>query len=91
MSEEWKKIIISNDWDSKHLIGEVRERYEQIKHQGISHSLRGEDWDWQSFYTGWIEGRMSMLVELTKEEWREGYGRVQDKQRSDQTDINIGE
>jgi hypothetical protein len=72
--ENWDKIVISGDWDSTRIIGKARERYEQIKHQGISHSLKGEEWDWQSFYNGWIEGRISMLVELTKEEWKEKHG-----------------
>lgn len=71
MSEEWEKVVMKGKWDSKHIIGDVRERYEQVKQQGITHSLKGEEWDWQSFYNGWIEGRLSMLLELTKEEWKE--------------------
>ena len=51
-------------WDSKCLIGKVEERYEQVKHHGISHTLKGEEFDWSSFYSGWIEGRIAMLAEL---------------------------
>jgi len=71
MSEDWKRIIMNGDWDSKHIIGDVKERYEQIKHHGLTHTLRSEEYDWQSFYNGWIEGRLAMLLELTKEEWGE--------------------
>jgi len=62
MSDDWRRIIIENDWDSTLIIGNVRQRYDQLERK---------HWDWSSFYNGWIEGRISMLVELTKEEWRE--------------------
>jgi hypothetical protein len=51
-------------WNSTRLIGNVEERYEQVKHYGKTHSLKGEEWDWQSFYNGWIEGRLAMSAEL---------------------------
>jgi hypothetical protein len=56
------------EWDSTRLIGTVNERYDQIKDQGISRTLKGEPYDWNSFYTGWIEGRVDMLSEIHKEE-----------------------
>lgn len=42
-------------YDSKKLIGNVQEDYENLKHKG---------WEWRSFYNGWIQGRVNMLIEI---------------------------
>jgi len=41
--------------NSKQLIGNVEERFDQLKRKG---------WDWASFYNGWLEGRVQMLREM---------------------------
>jgi hypothetical protein len=55
----WKSSELSPDSeervevkDSKWVIGSVKERFKQLKHKG---------WDWNSFYNGWIEGRVNSL------------------------------
>jgi hypothetical protein len=92
MSEEWDKIIMNGEWDSTHIIGNVKERYNQVKFQGLTHTLKGEEYDWQSFYNGWIEGRLSMLLELTKEEWNEKHdtGTIKEEAGRDQRTTTIG-
>jgi hypothetical protein len=37
------------------MIGRVHERYSQ---------LTRKNYDWRSFYSGWIEGRFAMLAEI---------------------------
>jgi len=39
-------------WGSDELIGHVREIFDKLKHK---------EWDWKSFYNGWLEGRVDML------------------------------
>jgi hypothetical protein len=58
------------DWGSQRLIGNVRERYEQVKDHGITRSLEGKEYEWHSFYTGWLEGRLAMLWESHEQEMR---------------------
>jgi predicted metal-dependent HD superfamily phosphohydrolase len=41
--------------NSKKLIGNVEERYDQLKRK---------KYDWVSFYSGWLEGRAQLLKEL---------------------------
>lgn len=43
------------EWDSTKLIGNPRQRFDQIKED------KGE---WKGFYSGWIEGRINMLLEI---------------------------
>ena len=47
------------DWGSVKMIGEVRERFDQLARYG---------WEWRSFYAGWIEGRGAMYSELLDQE-----------------------
>jgi hypothetical protein len=42
-------------YDSKAMIGNVKERFEQLERKG---------WDWSSFYNGWLEGRAEIYSEL---------------------------
>jgi len=42
---------------SKEIIGDVKERFKELEHKGL---------DWKSFYSGWIEGRTSILEEKIK-------------------------
>lgn len=42
-------------WGSKELIGRSRECFEELIHK---------QWDWRSFYNGWIEGRGDMLSQI---------------------------
>ena len=43
--------------DSKQLIGEPSKRYHELSHQ---------EFEWNSFYNGWIEGREALLKELNE-------------------------
>jgi len=52
------------------MIGNVRERYEQVKDNGIMRSIEGKEYEWHSFYTGWLEGRFAMLGESRELELR---------------------
>jgi hypothetical protein len=92
MSERWERIDMNGEWDSKHIIGNVKERYNQVKFQGLTHTLKGDEYDWQSFYNGWIEGRLSMLLELTKEEWKEKHDGRNGKEEAsiDRCETTIG-
>lgn len=47
----------TKSFDSTALIGEPEKRYNQLIHK---------EWDWCSFYNGWIEGRAALLKELKK-------------------------
>ena len=46
-----KKITIN----SEQLIGKPKNRFDELKHK---------NWDWSSFYNGWIEGRASLIKEI---------------------------
>lgn len=48
---------IYKGWDSMKLIGCVKERFQELIHK---------DWDWRSFYNGWLEGRSEMIQEFRK-------------------------
>lgn len=37
------------------LIGDVEKQHKDLKHK---------NWDWRSFYNGWIQGRTQMLIEI---------------------------
>ena len=64
--DQWKELImIEESWDSKRIIGSVEERFDQLKRKNF---------DWSSFYNGWVEGRFAMLVELS----RDGVGKKED-------------
>lgn len=41
-------------YDSKTLIGNPQQRFKELKHK---------DWDWRSFYNGWLEGRFNLMNE----------------------------
>ena len=43
------------NYDSTKLIGNVKNRFKQLERK---------NWEWRSFYNGWIEGRAQMLNEL---------------------------
>lgn len=45
-------------WDRIRLIGEPKTRFSELIHK---------DWEWHSFYNGWLEGRNKMLLEVLKE------------------------
>ncbi len=47
-----KKDMASNKPNSTELIGNVHEHFEQLKEYNF---------DWKSFYNGWIEGRTQMV------------------------------
>jgi|TARA_B110000211_G_scaffold227396_1_gene282189 hypothetical protein len=47
------------EMDSTRLIGEVRERFEELTADGNKPHL-----EWRSFYTGWLEGRVDMNNKL---------------------------
>ena len=40
---------------SKELIGNASKRFKELEHK---------NWDWKSFYNGWLEGRTKLLDEL---------------------------
>jgi hypothetical protein len=46
-------------YDSKALIGKVEERFDDLKRKNF---------EWGSFYNGWIEGRIAMLAELREKQ-----------------------
>lgn len=52
-----ESIPISTDFkfDSLKMIGDVQERFKELEHK---------QWDWKSFYNGWIEGRADLWAEL---------------------------
>lgn len=45
-------------WDSIKLIGRVRERFKELLHK---------EWDWRSFYHGWLEGRADMYKQVSED------------------------
>jgi hypothetical protein len=47
------------EFDSKWLIGRVKERFNE---------LLKKNWDWRSFYNGWIEGRADAIEDLLMRE-----------------------
>ena len=47
------------EMDSTRLIGEVRERFEELTADGNKPHL-----EWRRFYTGWLEGRVDMNNKL---------------------------
>ena len=54
--------IVWKDFGSKGVIGFAKERFKQLKHK---------EWDWRSFYNGWLEGRVDMLAEIKG--WKSNY------------------
>ena len=54
--EEKKEVHpIYRSWDSERLTGGSRIRYQDLLHK---------NWDWRSFYNGWLEGRVDMLKQM---------------------------
>lgn len=43
------------NYSSEQLIGSVQQRYNELEHK---------NWNWSSFYNGWLEGRTNMLKEI---------------------------
>lgn len=43
------------EWDSVRMIGRVKERFKELEEK---------QWDWRSFYGGWMEGRADMLQQM---------------------------
>jgi hypothetical protein len=50
--------LAPDEWDSHALIGRVKDRFEELKHK---------QWQWSSFYHGWLEGRADMLKRVLPE------------------------
>jgi len=48
-------------WDSKRLIGNVRESFMNFSRR---RKLSGQDPEWIAYYNGWIEGRGDMLMQM---------------------------
>ncbi len=44
---------------SQELIGKCRQKFEELSHK---------EYDWVSFYNGWLEGRMDLHETLRKQE-----------------------
>jgi len=51
-------------WDSKRLIGNVRESFRNFSRR---RKLSGQDLEWIAYYNGWIEGRGDMLMQMEME------------------------
>ena len=47
-------------WDSSKIIGRIKERHAKLERKRL---------DYRSFYNGWIEGRIDMLIELRGENY----------------------
>ena len=47
-----RNIIIG---DSTHMIGKVRDRYKELERK---------EYDWKSFYNGWLEGRSDFFQKI---------------------------
>lgn len=45
------------EWDSKRMIGRVRDRFDELEEKGH---------EWRSFYIGWLEGRADMLQQIKR-------------------------
>jgi hypothetical protein len=43
------------NYGSEQLIGSVQQRFKELEHK---------NWNWSSFYNGWLEGRINMLKEI---------------------------
>ncbi len=43
------------EWDSERIIGRVKDRFKE---------LEAKQWNWRSFYNGWLEGRSDMLQQI---------------------------
>lgn len=50
-----KEYIFINNYDSEKIIGDVRLNFENLKHKNF---------EWKSYYNGWIQGRSNMLFEI---------------------------
>lgn len=47
--------VEQKEWDSNRLIGRVKDRFIELEEK---------QWDWPSFYNGWLEGRADMLQQI---------------------------
>ena len=65
MSEE-PDLIIKYNLDSKTMIGHARWRFDSL----TDHPYR-KNWDWVSFYNGWLEGRFDLIRVLEERMKRE--------------------
>lgn len=73
--ERWKDYEIldesneqpaeQKEWDSERMIGRVKDRFKE---------LEAKQWDWRSFYNGWLEGRADMLQQIR------GWGKYEQKE-----------
>jgi hypothetical protein len=54
------------EWDSERMIGRVKERFKELEEK---------EWDWRSFYNGWLEGRSDMLQQI------KGWGEYKPEQK----------
>lgn len=54
-------------WDSKRMIGNVEESFENYMDRQTRPYL-GEDPIWKAYYNGWLEGRGDMLMQMEREE-----------------------
>lgn len=62
VEHNWQRYKVLNHlyedkikWGSKELIGRSWERFKELIYK---------QWDWRSFYNGWIEGRADMLAQI---------------------------
>ena len=47
--------VEQKEWDSERMIGRVKDRFKE---------LEKKEFEWRSFYNGWIEGRSDMLQQI---------------------------
>ena len=66
LCEEEKEVNKEPEWDSERLIGRVKDRFKE---------LEAKQWDWRSFYNGWLEGRSDMLQQI------KGWGQYKPEQK----------
>ena len=51
-------------WDSQRMIGSV---HESFRHFSFRRKIPGQDPEWIAFYSGWLEGRGDMLIQIEQE------------------------
>lgn len=55
--DEMQKISSLLKFDSVKLVGRARDRFKELKYK---------NWDWRSFYNGWLEGRVDIMQERVR-------------------------
>ena len=59
--------VEQKEWDSERMIGRVKDRFKE---------LEKKEFEWRSFYNGWIEGRSDMLQQI------KGWGQYKPDQKN---------